>query len=171
MSESAAVPDLSAQLRFFCERLGQDPASLDGRIGLAAGALEREAAGGALSSATWVALQSAFPGLDWYPGAPFPGDAWRPADAPRDAVEEQVAKIWRRALGVERIGIHQTFVELGGNSVKAAQVLSRVHDVFGVRLPPEIAARAPSVAGLAVTIGRAREVERTVLLRIKPEGL
>lgn len=54
--------------------------------------------------------------------------------APRNAIEERLAAIWTRILKVERVGVHDDFFELGGNSLKAVQFLADVHRDFGVDL-------------------------------------
>nr|WP_277714046.1 non-ribosomal peptide synthase/polyketide synthase [Paenibacillus mucilaginosus] len=46
--------------------------------------------------------------------------------APRTAVEETVTGIWQSVLGVSRIGIHESFFDLGGDSIKSIQVASRL---------------------------------------------
>ncbi|CAH8249525.1 condensation domain-containing protein [Paenibacillus melissococcoides] len=45
----------------------------------------------------------------------------------RDLTEEILANVWKEVLGVNRIGIHNSFFELGGDSIKAIQVSSRMH--------------------------------------------
>ena len=69
--------------------------------------------------------------------------------APRTAIEEVLAGIWAKVLGVEQIGVHDNFFDLGGHSLKAVQVLSRVGDAFRVRLPLRSLFEATTVASLA----------------------
>jgi amino acid adenylation domain-containing protein len=68
---------------------------------------------------------------------------------PRDEMEREVAAIWREALGVERVGIHDNFFDLGGHSL----VLARVHVLLKERLGREVPVvdlfRHPTVAALA----------------------
>ena len=45
--------------------------------------------------------------------------------APRDEVEEELAKIWSRILRVERIGVHDDFLRLGGDSVLAMRIIAQ----------------------------------------------
>ncbi|HEY0604225.1 MAG TPA: acyltransferase domain-containing protein, partial [Herpetosiphonaceae bacterium] len=64
----------------------------------------------------------------------------RPAGAPeyvepRNAIEGHVAGIWQELLGVELIGIHDNFFEMGGHSLMATQMVARLQDVFPVDLP------------------------------------
>jgi thioesterase domain-containing protein len=58
-----------------------------------------------------------------------------PFVAPRDAMEETLAGIWRDLLRVDRIGAYDDFFELGGHSLLAAEFLARVDQRFGQRLP------------------------------------
>jgi amino acid adenylation domain-containing protein len=72
--------------------------------------------------------------------------------APRNPLEEQLSELWQEVLGTERIGVHDSFFALGGHSLRATQLLSRLHDTFHVTLPlREIFAR-PTIAGMAVLI-------------------
>src|SRR5207247_314298 len=48
--------------------------------------------------------------------------------------EEALVEIWREVLGVERVGIHDDFFEMGGHSLLVTQIVSRVGKVFNVEL-------------------------------------
>ena len=54
-------------------------------------------------------------------------------EAPTNETEEKLAGIWQEVLGVERVGINDSFFELGGDSIKAIQVSSKLH-AYGMRL-------------------------------------
>ena len=47
-------------------------------------------------------------------------------EAPGDEMEAQLAQVWREVLGVERVGINDDFFELGGDSIKAIQIIARL---------------------------------------------
>ncbi len=72
--------------------------------------------------------------------------------APRTAVEEQMAVIWSRILGVERVGVHDDFFELGGHSLLAVRLLVEVEREFGVEVPLASFLETFTVAGLASII-------------------
>lgn len=55
--------------------------------------------------------------------------------APRTAVEEVLAGIWREALAVERVGIHDNFLDLGGHSMLAMRCVSAMRQLFRVDIP------------------------------------
>jgi natural product biosynthesis luciferase-like monooxygenase protein/amino acid adenylation domain-containing protein len=74
------------------------------------------------------------------------------ADAPRGDIEERVAALWRERLGVEFVGREEDFLEAGGNSLTAAQLLTQLRDAFGVQLPLAALFEAPTVAGIAARI-------------------
>ncbi|HSE16460.1 MAG TPA: amino acid adenylation domain-containing protein, partial [Pyrinomonadaceae bacterium] len=69
--------------------------------------------------------------------------------APRTPVEEVLADIWSEVLGVEQIGVHESFFDIGGHSLLATQVLSRVHNIFRVELPLSKLFEATTIAELA----------------------
>ncbi|MGE5220528.1 MAG: non-ribosomal peptide synthetase [Chloroflexota bacterium] len=68
---------------------------------------------------------------------------------PRSAVEELLAEWWREVLKLDSFGIHKDFFELGGDSLRAAQVIGRVLDLFPLRKPLITLADASTVAALA----------------------
>jgi acyl-CoA synthetase (AMP-forming)/AMP-acid ligase II/acyl carrier protein len=78
--------------------------------------------------------------------------------APQTAVEETIAGIWREALGVERVGIHDDFFALGGGARELDRVLARLRELFqvaladgGVRAAPTVASLAREIAGELLT--------------------
>ncbi|HEX8905374.1 MAG TPA: phosphopantetheine-binding protein, partial [Longimicrobiaceae bacterium] len=52
--------------------------------------------------------------------------------APRTPIEEALAAIWGEVLRLERVGVHDDFFDLGGHSMLATRVTSRVREAFGV---------------------------------------
>ena len=74
--------------------------------------------------------------------------------APRTPLEEQVARIWMDTLGVDRVGVNDSFWSLGGHSLLATKVLARVHDAAGVELPLQALFESPTLAGLTAAIGQ-----------------
>ncbi|SFB46071.1 condensation domain-containing protein, partial [Clostridium frigidicarnis] len=48
-------------------------------------------------------------------------------EAPRNAIEETLVRIWSEVLGVDKIGINDSFFELGGDSIKAIRIISKLN--------------------------------------------
>ena len=80
---------------------------------------------------------------------PVPSDAAEGPDGPRDEVERRVVAIWRERLGTDEFGVHDNFLELGGNSLIAAQLLTRLREEFAAPIPLSALFEAPTVAGVA----------------------
>ncbi|MBA3945626.1 MAG: non-ribosomal peptide synthetase [Herpetosiphonaceae bacterium] len=71
---------------------------------------------------------------------------------PSTPVEELLAQLWSDVLGVHRVSIHAHFFDLGGDSLRAAQIIGRVGTIYGLDLPMTILFEAPTVAELALVI-------------------
>ena len=72
--------------------------------------------------------------------------------APRTEFERTIVEIWRAVLGVDRVGLHDDFFQLGGHSLLGTQLMSRVREVFRVDLPLRVLFEAPTVADLGAAI-------------------
>jgi tyrocidine synthetase-3 len=75
-------------------------------------------------------------------------------EAPRDGIEKKLVEIWSGVLGIEKekIGISDNFFHLGGHSLKATLLISRIHKELKVNVPlPEIF-KTPYIRGLAAFI-------------------
>jgi amino acid adenylation domain-containing protein len=72
--------------------------------------------------------------------------------APRNEIEEKLVNIWVRTFAVERIGIHDNFFQLGGNSLLAMQVMARINSAFQVEFPLRRLFEAPTVAQLSTVV-------------------
>ena len=71
---------------------------------------------------------------------------------PRTIVEERLAAIVATVLGLARVGINDDFFLLGGHSLLGIQLISRIHEHFGIELPLLSLFEAPTVAELSVQI-------------------
>jgi glyine---[glycyl-carrier protein] ligase len=90
-----------------------------------------------------------------------PPDQTRPADLgdyvpPRDGVESALASLWGDLLGVHPVGAGDDFFALGGSSLAATRLTSRVRDLYGVSLQLSSVFAEPTVRGLAGQIERSR---------------
>ena len=80
---------------------------------------------------------------------------------PSNPIHKQLAEIWIEVLGIERVGIHDNFFKLGGNSILATQLLARVRESFQVEVPLRSIFETPTIADLSVTLiqNRAASIE------------
>jgi acyl carrier protein len=72
--------------------------------------------------------------------------------APSGPIEEALARIWADVLGLEEVGVRDSFLDLGGDSLRAAKVVSRVIERFNVELSTEALFAAPTVAEMAAVV-------------------
>ncbi len=69
--------------------------------------------------------------------------------APRDETERKLVQLWEEVLGVRPISITANFFDLGGRSLLAARMFTRMSRIFGKELPLSILFRSPTVEQLA----------------------
>jgi amino acid adenylation domain-containing protein/non-ribosomal peptide synthase protein (TIGR01720 family) len=70
--------------------------------------------------------------------------------APRNAIEEQIAKKCCDLLDIQRLGIHDNFFDLGGHSLLAMRLMTWARETFQIEtLPPREFFEDPTIAGLA----------------------
>jgi amino acid adenylation domain-containing protein len=101
--------------------------------------------------------------------APAGGELARQYVAPRNAIEQSVADVWREVLRVERVGIHDDFFELGGHSLLATQVLARVRQQLDVELGLRVLFEAHDLAGFSERVELALGAgERTPIAPLVP---
>ena len=67
---------------------------------------------------------------------------------PANYIEETLASVWREILGIEKAGIHDNFFALGGHSLHATQVITRINKAFSIDLPLREIFRNPTIAEL-----------------------
>ena len=72
--------------------------------------------------------------------------------APRNEMEASVVQIWEAVLDVRPIGIHDDFFDLGGHSLTATRVVSRVVNQFQLELPLQSLFESPTIADMAAVI-------------------
>ena len=120
------------------------------------------------------------------PRPPRPGPRALVAAPPRSPDEEAVAAVWRQVLARTEVGIHDNFFDLGGHSMLAARLLSRLHDSLrGGRAPsqplpaadrrrvggrdpgPEVGARVAAVDGERKARGNRAVSPHELLARLR----
>ena len=80
-----------------------------------------------------------------------PADTPHAGNAPSD-IEEQLLTIWKSVLGIKRISRHDSFFELGGDSLLAIRLLGQIRDRWNIDLSMADLFDAPTVAGAAAQI-------------------
>ncbi|AFU02227.1 non-ribosomal peptide synthase/polyketide synthase [Nocardia brasiliensis] len=89
--------------------------------------------------------------------------------APRTAPEQVLATVFAEVLGVEKVGVDDSFFELGGDSIRSIQVVSRARE-RGVRISPREVFEYRTAAGLAA-VAVERGVDGTVLTELPGGGV
>src|ERR1043166_6840792 len=85
-----------------------------------------------------------------------------PYAAPRTQVEFEVERIWAEVLSLRQVGIHDNFLDLGGHSLAATRIVSRMAGKFQVEISIESLFRSPTIAGMACVIADQVENENNL---------
>jgi len=88
---------------------------------------------------------------------------------PRDALELQLAGLFREVLGGE-VGVHDSFFERGGHSLAAVRLASRIREVLGIALPVAALFAAPTVEALARLLREDGRLATTPLVSLRTGG-
>jgi acyl transferase domain-containing protein/acyl carrier protein len=72
--------------------------------------------------------------------------------APRNQFEEKVAAVWQQVLGIEQVGVHDSFFDLGGHSLLITQLTNKLHRIYQVEISIRSLFESPTVAGMAQVI-------------------
>jgi len=75
-----------------------------------------------------------------------------PYVAPSTPTERMLAQIWRNVLRIDRVGVNDPFLALGGDSLLLAQVISRLRQAGGPSISTWTFFERPTIAGLAALI-------------------
>jgi amino acid adenylation domain-containing protein len=90
-------------------------------------------------------------------------------DAPASDSEQRVAAIIGELLGLARVSRHDNFFALGGDSLRAAQVMMHLEHTLGIELPPAVLFRLPTPALLGERLEEMRAVREIDLLAAEPQ--
>ena len=77
-----------------------------------------------------------------------------PYAAPRNSIEESLVNIWAEVLELDQVGVHDNFFDLGGHSLAATRVISRVVKTFRFELPIRALFDSPTVSKMAEVIAQ-----------------
>ncbi len=111
-------------------------------------------------------IPAAFVMMDALPTTPngkldrkaLPAPSWTITRKTRDSVTPEtptqitLATMWESLLKVDKVGIHESFFDLGGHSILAARLMTQIRSSFGVQLPLHHIFRTPTISALATLI-------------------
>jgi amino acid adenylation domain-containing protein len=94
-----------------------------------------------------------------------------PFESPRTLTEKKIAAIWNKLLTAKQIGIHDDFFALGGHSLNAIQLITRLESEFGIKIPLKDLYVFPTISKLSEKIHAAKIKHRplTTLPQLIPE--
>jgi hypothetical protein len=75
---------------------------------------------------------------------------------PRNRVEEELVEIWSEVLSIKPVGVHDRFLDLGGTSLSATRVLSRVFKKYKLEVSIQALFQSPTIAAMANVITQAQ---------------
>ncbi len=79
--------------------------------------------------------------------------------APRNETESTIMKIWQEVLGIGEIGVNDNFFDLGGDSLQATQLNSRIRSIFSVDLPIQEFFKSPTIMETAASVEQMKAEE------------
>ncbi|NEP88102.1 MAG: amino acid adenylation domain-containing protein [Okeania sp. SIO2C2] len=92
--------------------------------------------------------------------------------APETETENILAEIWQEVLGIEKVGRHDNFFDLGGHSLMATQVISRIRHSFGIELTLQRLFESPTISDIAQSVevlNQLAQDENTLISEIEEE--
>jgi len=91
--------------------------------------------------------------------------------APRDDIEKRLALIWERVLGLQSVGIRDSFFDLGGHSLLAVRLVWEIEKELGQRLPLVSFFHDPTIEYLASLLRQdVRSISWPTLVKIQADG-
>ncbi|MGK2869936.1 MAG: amino acid adenylation domain-containing protein, partial [Mycobacterium sp.] len=88
--------------------------------------------------------------------------------APETLTEEILAGIYAQVLGVERVGVDDSFFDLGGDSLSSMRLIAEINTALDVDLPVRAVFEAPTVAQLATRVGAGAPRRDPLVARERP---
>jgi len=75
-----------------------------------------------------------------------------PYEAASTTTEQMVIEVMQSILGIDRLGVNDSFFDLGGDSLMATRLIAQLRDLFEINIPLQTAFQSPTPAGLASSI-------------------
>ena len=79
--------------------------------------------------------------------------------APQSELEQRIATVWQEGLGLEQVGVHDNFFDLGGDSLLLAQVQSKLQDILGQEIPIVELFEHPTINALVEYVRQTERVQ------------
>jgi len=89
---------------------------------------------------------------------------------PRNDLEISLANVWQRILGIEKVGIHDNFFDLGGNSLGVINLSVEMEKASGMPIDVGEVFRSPTIAQLVVSMGPRAEKCASVVVPLQSRG-
>jgi thioesterase domain-containing protein/acyl carrier protein len=93
-----------------------------------------------------------------------------PFEAPQTPTEEIIAGIYAQVLGVDRVGVDDSFFDLGGDSLSAMRAVAAINTTLDTQLAVRTVFYAPSVRSLGQQLGRQGSAVEVVPVEVYREG-
>ncbi|MGH3753752.1 MAG: amino acid adenylation domain-containing protein, partial [Pseudonocardiaceae bacterium] len=100
---------------------------------------------------------------------PAPQITSAPGQGPHTPHEQILCELFAELLGIPTVGINDNFFTLGGDSLLATRVVSRVRSVLGAELAVRVLFEAPTVAALAHRLAGAGRARRRLGIAVRPD--
>jgi len=85
--------------------------------------------------------------------------------APLTTTETQLATLWEELLQLDRVGVQDNYFDLGGTSLLSVELVTKIEQVFGQKLPLTAIVEAPTIAQLAARLTQPSTQDSLVLIR------
>ena len=82
----------------------------------------------------------------------FPSESSAPFVPPQSEIEQKIAEVWRHVLQVETVGIHDNFFDIGGHSLRIAQVQARLQQILAREVAVVALFQYPTIRALAESL-------------------
>ena len=99
------------------------------------------------------------------PSGPLPSNG-----APRDAVEQVLAQWWQELLGIDHVSIHDDFFALGGHSLVAVRLLTKIDKEFQKSIPLSVFFEDNTIEALAAIIRGGKPEPATAIVSLSQRG-
>jgi acyl transferase domain-containing protein/acyl carrier protein len=87
--------------------------------------------------------------------------------APQNQIQQHLSEIFQEFFGLEKVGIHDDFFELGGDSLKVVTISSRIHKALDVKIPTQVFFNRSTIAKLSEYIYNTGKIEFSAIMPVE----